>query len=257
MKTPRKGTTMTQTTDGRARATLLALLLMVSLVALALPASADPAGASLTYVSNTTAGAGTPGNRTDPRGTITTITLDGLQQDSFWKGYVGNVTGKLTLDDATGNTIYDWDLTGVTITGEVYATRNSSVSFTGIQCAQDTTVVAEQDFNNMTGTDADSINQTFSGSTHTSFYVGATPVANSTCRAIATYVNDTPQAANESNPFQEILLEDADANLLYVTLIEDAVAGFDTQPYDFQMIVAESDVKSQPTTYYFFTEIGS
>jgi len=242
-------------TTGRARAALLPLLALFILGIVAIPALADPTGASVTYISNSTAGAGSPGNRTDPRGTITTITLDGLQQDGFWKGYVGNVTGKLTLDDASGNTIYDWNLTGVNITGQVYATRNSSVAFTGIQCATNATIGTEETFDNMTGSSVDSINQTFSGNTHRSFYVGTTPIANSTCRAIATYVNDTAQTANESNPFQEILLEDADSNLIYTTIINQGMAGFDSALYDFQMIVGESDVKAQPTTYYFFTEI--
>ncbi len=236
---------------------LLVLALPFSLLLFLQGVSAAPTGATVTYVSNTTASTGTAGNRTDPRSTITTITLNGVQQDSYWKAYVGNVTGVLTLDDASGNTIYDWSLSGVTLTGEVYASRSNSLSFTSVQCAQQSTISAEEAFNNMTSTGADNINNTFSYRNHTSFLVGSTTISANSCPSTATYINDTAQTVNESAKFQEILLEDDTTTLIYTTLIEDNTAGFDGNTYDFQMIVGESDRKTSPTTYYFYTEIGS
>jgi hypothetical protein len=237
--------------------TLLILVgLLASLLAWPVLVAAAPTGASVTFISNTTANASNPGNRTDARGTITTLKLDATQQDGHWKGYVGNVSGKLTLDDANKMTIYDWSLTGVTIQGRVYVTRNASILFASVTCAANATVNTEDGFNNITGTSVDSINQTFVNSTHKAFYVGATPIANSTCRAIATFVNDTPQSISEAMTFQEILLQDSAANLIYTTIIEPNLSGFDSNTYDFQLIVAESGIKVSPTTYYFFTEIG-
>jgi len=236
---------------------LLVIALPFSLLLFLPGASALPSGASVTYVSNSTASTGTPGNRTDPRSTITTLTLNGVQQDSYWKAYVGNVTGVLTLDDASGNTIYDWSLTGVTLTGEVYASRSNSLSFTGVQCAQQSTITTEETFDNMTSTAVDNINNTFSYQNHSSFLVGSTTISANTCPSTATYINDSPQTVNESAKFQEVLLEDGTTTLIYTTLIEDNTVGFDGNTYDFQMIVGESDRKSAPTTYYFYTEIGS
>ena len=219
--------------------------------------SAVPTGASVQFVSQTTANASTPGNRTDAGGTINTILLSATQQDSNWKGYVGNISGKLTLDDATGKTIYDWTLTGVTLSGKVFATRNASVSFTGVSCVTTPTVAAEDAFDNLTTTASDSINSTFSRTVHKQFFVGNQSITNSTCRAIATYVNDTNQSVSESSLFQEVLLQDPGANLIYTTIIEPHRVGYNSQDYDFQMIVGESSVKAIPTTFYFFAEISS
>ena len=161
------------------------------------------------------------------------------------------------MDDANQKTIYDWSLVGVTIQGRVYVSRNASIIFSSTACAANATVNTEDAFNNMTGSSSDSVNQTFLNQTHKGFYVGETPIANNTCRALATFVNDTRQSISESAYFQEILLQDSATNLIYVTIIEPHLAGFDNNSYDFQLIVAESGVKTSPTTYYFFTEIGS
>ncbi len=237
----------------------LALLFVSSslFILLSTGATALPSGAAITNYSTVTRGIGTAENRTDAGGTITTIELSGIQQDSYWKAYVGNVTGVLTLDDASGHTIYDWQLTGLTINGQVYATRNGSVTFTGMECAQPATISAEDSFNNMTASAADSIDRTFNRTVHRGFYVGPTPIANSTCPSTATYVNSTAQNASEGDSFQEILLQDAGANVVYTTLLENSTVGFDGNTYDFQMLVGESGVKPTPTTYYFYTEIGS
>jgi hypothetical protein len=90
---------------------------------------------------------------------------------------------------------------------------------------------------------------------HKSFYVSTTHIANSTCRSIATYVNDAKQAVSESAVFQEVLLTD-NANIVYATLLEDNSIGFDNGRYDFQMIVPEDDTITTPTTYYFYAEIS-
>lgn len=250
---------MAESRKGSPRAfALLALAFLLGSLLFLLPETvALPTGATVTNISTSSVGTGTPENRTDARGTITTLLLDAVQQDQFWKAYVGNVTGVLTLDDAAGNTIYDWSFVGVTITGEVYATRNGSTTFTGIQCAQEATIATEEAFNNMTAGDLDSINSTFNYTEHTPFRVGDT-LLNGNCPCTYTYVNDTKQnVTNASSKFQEILIEDAVANLIYVTLIEDNEPGYDvTRSFDFQMIVAESDTES-PHTYYFFTEISS
>ncbi len=251
---------MTTRNHGRnAFATTLALLFVSSALFILLPTgvTALPSGATITNYSTVTRGIGTPGNRTDVGGTITTMELSGIQQDTYWKAYVGNVSGVLTLDDATGHTIYNWQLTGLSLTGKVFATRNGSITFSGMECAQPATIVAEENFNNMSAIAADSINRTFNETTHESFYVGATPIANSTCPSTTTYINSAQQNVSENASFQEVLLQDADANVVYTTILTNGTAGFDGNQYDFQMIVGESAVKSTPTTYYFYTEIGS
>jgi hypothetical protein len=48
---------------------------------------------------------------------------------------------------------------------------------------------------------------------------------------------------------------DSSQRLIYTTIINASVAGYDNMPYDFQIIVPESAVNAS-TTYYFFTELG-
>ncbi|MBR9692788.1 hypothetical protein GOV07_02535 [Candidatus Woesearchaeota archaeon] len=235
---------------------ILALLFIGS--AIVLPrAVADPAGATVINISTETVGIGNPGNRSDPGGTITTITLNAVQQNLRWKAYVGNVSGYLTLDDSSGNTIYDWTFT-TAINGQVYVSRYDNLTFIGAQCANQTIITAEDTFNNVTIFAAgDTINHTFNYTLHKGFTVtSSTQIANDTCPTTYTYINDSSQGNNASNPFQETLLQDPNDYLMYVTLIEDNVAGYDlARNFDFQLLVAESDQKATPTTYYFYTNL--
>lgn len=242
------------------KATQLALALATIAIAVLLIAQfaiAVPSGASVTFVSQSQAGSGSAGNRSDAGGTITTIILNATSQNGFWKAYVGNVTGALTLDDANGFTIYDWSLNNVTISGEVYTTRNSGVDFTAMECANGTTITTEESFLGMTAGTPDSINGTFNYSVHSGFSVGSTSISNSTCQSTFTYVNDVAQASSETADFQEILLQDNQSILVYTTLIENDATGYDgTNTFDFQMLVGNHN-NATAVTYYFYTEIST
>lgn len=187
-------------------------------------------------------------------GSFTTLVFNATSQNYKWKAYVGNVTGKLTLDDALNYTIYDWRFT--TITGRVYASRNSSIDWNGIKCANRTTVVNEDVSLNISSDSIDSINSTFNMSIHKRFYAANTLIQNSTCPAIATYVNDSSQVINESSKFQEVLLQDNRSTLVYTTIIDAVTRGYDNNYYDFQMILANDETKQAPTPYYFYVELG-
>lgn len=186
-------------------------------------------------------------------GSFTTLILNATTQTPRWKAYVGNVTGKFLLRDASNSTIYDWNITAVA--GEIYTSRNSSITWTSIQCAQNSTIAVEQTGLNITGTKVDSINLTFNTTTHKKFYVGTKLVSNSTCRAIATYVNNSRQAATENATFQEVLLDDTQS-LVYTTILENKAQGYNNGLFDFQLIVAESDINPTPSTYYFWAELS-
>src|SRR3989344_9224311 len=111
---------------------IFALILLGSTVAYAVPS-----GPVVTLIANETKqpGAATIINTTG--GSITTIRLNATTQNLRWKAYVGNVTGRLTLDDANDNTIFDWTLTNVV--GEVYATRFSgNINWSGVNCSNST-----------------------------------------------------------------------------------------------------------------------
>ncbi len=233
----------------------LVLFMIISFTAIsALAQTADPEGASIIWNETETKTASAASFINTSGGSFTTMVIYGETQDPRWKAYVGNVTGRMTLDDADNYTIYDWSIT--TVSGEVYASRNDSITWDSIQCAQESDITAEETLMNHTTTAQDSINSTFWNSVHKEFYVGTRKIQNSTCRAIATWVNDTAQAPSEEALFQEVLLTDTNS-LVYTTILHDSVHGFNFQDYDFQMIVAEKDLPgTQATPYYFWVEIS-
>lgn len=220
---------------------------------------ADPSGASI--VSNETASqpTRTPESRNDSGGTITTIILSSIQQNNRWKAYVGNVSGYLSLDDAAGNTIYDWNVGG-TASGELYVTRYASVSFANITCITDGNISAESAYMNMTLAQQDGVNMTFNYTSHQAITIGTVPPVSlgaNSCRSTATYVNDTRQAAMDgSQLFQEVLAQDQASRVVYITILNNDQTGFNNRSYDFQIIVPENPVNLSQTVYYFFTELS-
>ncbi|MFA6073380.1 MAG: hypothetical protein WC758_04670 [Candidatus Woesearchaeota archaeon] len=225
----------------------LALLLSTTLI------FAAPSGITITSNSTEQPVETAASSLTTAGGTFTTLTLNGTFQNPRWKAYVGNISGILTLDDSAGYSIYDWNL--ISISGEVYVSRNASVTWSNINCSNVANITSEDRFLNINSSSADSINKTFNTSVHRGFYVGTKQIINSSCRSVATYLNDTRQSANENAKFQEVTLSDS-VNLVYAILLEDNVLGYDNSRYDFQLIVPEDETKVTPTTYYFYAEIS-
>lgn len=215
-----------------------------------------PAGPVINYVSNSTAASVSTSRNQDEKGTITVININSNQQDYKWKAYVGNVTGKLALDDATTSTIYDWSL--ATINGEVYVSRASSINWANVSCVNQTVINNEQAFFGMSPLARDSINGTFNHTVHASFLVGTKNITASSCRSAFTYVNDAAQTISETAKFQEILLrDDIVGSMIYTTILEQDQLSYDgSSTYDFQLIVAENESSTTPTNYYFYVELG-
>ncbi|MBN2052997.1 hypothetical protein JW756_05830 [Candidatus Woesearchaeota archaeon] len=214
--------------------------------------NAIPQGATITYNYTEDATIRSPASHTAAGGSFTTLTLNVSSQTSKWKAYVGNVTGKITLDNANNMTIYDWVLT--TMQGEVYAARNT-ITFSSLTCANRTNITTEDAALNINSSSEDSINKTFTQQKHQSFVIGgAGTISNSTCYSVATYINDTQQTPAENATFQEMLLSDG-ASLVFVTLLNDNKAGFDLGTYDFQLILPD-DPTDTSTAYYFYAELG-
>lgn len=237
------------------RMSIIVFILVLSILFITkLSLAALPTNPEIIYNSSSTAAPKPSLYLNTTGGSFTNLMFNATSQNYKWKAYVGNVTGKLTLDDSTNYTIYDWSFSS--ITGKVYASRNASVDWNSISCANTSTLTKEDSELNISSTSIDSINSTFNMSTHKSFYAANTQIQNSTCPAIATYVNDTTQTINESAKFQEILLRDTGNNLIYTSIIDSNTIGYDNNRYDFQMIVANDESIAAPTPYYFFVELG-
>ncbi|MBW2997312.1 hypothetical protein KY349_03155 [Candidatus Woesearchaeota archaeon] len=183
-------------------------------------------------------------------GTITTLNINATTQNPHWKAYVGNISGELALQDASGNAVYDWNITSME--GEIYATRKSTVAdWDSIVCANLTHIQSEETALNMTSSSEDSILNTFNEKSHVAFYAGLTSVAANSCNSTNLYVN-----SQASSDFEELLLYDG-SYVVYAALLEDSITGFDGTEYDFQMILPDSGLEGSqtPETYYFYVEL--
>jgi hypothetical protein len=232
----------------------IVLLLLIFGLTLFSSVMALPVGPSLTFNSTTNSTPRPAVAITTAGGTFTTLVLNATSQTYRWKAYVGNVSGKLALADATNKSIFDWSVTSVT--GEVYATRsNVAIDWSSISCADTALINNEDTYMNMSLVSPDSINKTFNNTIHRSFYVGTVNIPSSSCRAIATYVNGSAQIPSENAAFQEILLKDGLSNLIFTTLVNSSTFGYNNQKYDFQMILPENEYNPTPTNYYLYVEL--
>ena len=188
----------------------------------------------------------------DSKGRIHTVRFNATQPDEDWKGYVGNVSGKLVLWDAQNYSLFDWTFS--TINGEVYATRGDTVTWTTLECANSSHIATEDAALNHVATQSDRINNTFSNSTHPAFFTGSTEFTQDNCSfSVYTYTNNTI----EGKAFPEVLIyESTNHNVIYTAILNDSTAGFDNNLYDFQMIVSEDSSKSANIGYYFYVEVG-
>lgn len=191
---------------------------------------------------------------TTPGGSFTTLVLNGTFQTQKWKAYVGNVSGVVVLQDSSEQRIYDWNL--AVISGEVYVSRNETVQWTGISCADQTAISTEDTYLTLNSSKVDSINNTFNNTIHKEFYVGTTKINASSCRSIATYVNGVQQTLDENADFQEVILEDPANNVVFTTILENSQQGYNLDNLDFQLIVPEDETNVNPTPYYFYVEIS-
>lgn len=232
-------------------ATLFFLILALALFSFAV--FGTPVGPTITYVENGSSAikAATPRSQ-DERGTIITVRMNVTQQSLYWKAYVGNVSGLITLDDSNNYTIYDWTLS--TIEGEVYATRKSTTAdWASIVCAQTSQVETEANTLNHSADKSDNLNSTFGRNNHTQFYVGNVQFTASVCNyTLYPYVNDSTQ----NSDFVEVLLYDG-SDIIYTTILNNSITGYSEQPYDFQMLVGEKGQEGSvtPSTYYFYVEL--
>lgn len=233
---------------------LLLVTILVGLFMLTYSAWADPSGTSISSNSTDPGGTSTAANRSDEGGTITTLVLNAVQQNTKWKAYLGNITGTLTLDDSNGQTIFDWSLAAAGISGEVYVTRASSITWANTNCSTIGTINTEHTALGISGNSVDSINATFNETTHPEIVVAGLTISANQCNyASSTFVSDARQA-QASATFPEVLLQDG-TNLIYATPINQDQTSYDgSTTADFQLIVAD-DPTVTDTTYFFYAEI--
>lgn len=184
-------------------------------------------------------------------GNVTQVNIDALTITQSWQGYFGNITGTITLDDASNNTFYNWSL--ATSSGEVYATRAATPTWSGTACATNANRTTEETALGQTGADGDSVTATFNTTDHPAFAVGADSIALDSCYS----TNAFSGGSHDTSRFHQVLLSDGAGNIVYSTIIDGDQTGFDSETYDFQLLVGEDEHSGSegPTTYYFWVEL--
>lgn len=226
--------------------------------------SDDPAGVKSIVIGSTSSFNGSlylPGNITAQAGNITNIQLTAVGPTQFWQGYYGEITGEIVLEDASGNTLYNWSDTEPQ--GQIFAAISSNISWVNVTCMDDTgdvTLATEEAFYGMTSADADGITETFTFNNHPSFTISGNTISG--CNTSWTFDDNGSQQLR----FPMILLEDDENNFgIYATFIENRdtgnltdVTGFDGATHDFQFMVPENGTNNNVvlTTYYFWTILG-
>lgn len=260
---------------------VFSLLVCIAIIsAMSMNAYAVPVGPVVTLKGNLTPNAtvatkvNSTVNGSSPGGYIFIMTMDIRQQNTRWKAYVGNVTGTFALDDANTNTFYQWSLTS--IAGEVYSTRASgTVTWAQINCTWAAEGALRASLSNRTIEERenaalghvnqdDNITATFDRTNHSSVTIGSIVVGKNQCFTLQTWQNDNEQSFSDSDDanFTQIIMYDGtnttNGNVVYVTPIEANIEGFNSNLYDFQMIVPENAGIgfSSSTAYYFYVELS-
>ena len=183
-------------------------------------------------------------------GNVTELSITGISVTRYWQGFYGNITGTIILADSTGNNFYDWNVS--TPTGQVYASRNDSITWSSVNCAVAGDITTEESFLGHQSSAPDSITNTFTSTTHPSILVGSNTIDN--CFATQAY----DSTGEQNNAFHQILLNGG-GDMIYTTIIENTTtAGFNNVPWHFQLLVGEPGAGANATTttpYYFYLEL--
>lgn len=230
---------------------LLVIIFLVGIIFATSFILALPGNPAITSVSNSTGTNSNNGFINISGGYIATINLTANFQNTRWKAFIGNVTGKFALNDAGGSTIFDWTLS--TTTGRVYATRDSgTIEWGSINCSNSTHLAAENVQLAHNGSSSDNLIATFDDTTHNPFFAAGKFITANLCPTLNTYQNNVSQDTD----FEEMALYDG-TSLVYATVLEDNVVGYNGAPYDFQMLVPEngSATWTGAIAYYLYVEL--
>jgi len=237
------------------KTTVITAMLMGSLLLAALALADQPTGVnSVTVVKSERANLSqAPQSTQAAAGNVTELSITATAITTGWQGFFGNITGSITLEDASGNVFYNWSGLG-SISGEVYASRDNAVTWSTVNCSNSTTISNENAFLGKASSDPDSVTNTFSATSHPSFLVGTINITANSCPS----TNAFSGGSQVSNRFYQVLLQDGDGDVIYTTLIDQDQVGFDSKQYDFELLVGENgNATSQATTtYYFYIELS-
>ena len=248
----------------------LFLLIQVSMVL-----AIQPFGANYTIINSTRATPDEAQSIQAQAGNVTEINIFGYSPTQSWQGYFGNITGTIQLADVSDNIMYNWSLASPE--GEIYTSTSNSINWANIQCLNYTSDGTYLDESGQGGTtsqhgtnlsqletlfgiefdDVDGINETFNligAGTHNLFYTNNLEFQEGECQSTRLF---SSAGAGENDKFEEVLLyEPTTQSVVFASLLNEDVLGFDGRTHDFEMLVPEDGhgTDTSTTTYYFYEE---
>ncbi|MCK4997495.1 hypothetical protein KAS08_04270 [Candidatus Pacearchaeota archaeon] len=249
------------------------ILAALILFQISLVLAVQPFGAETTFINSTRAPIDEAQSIQAQAGNVTEINIFGYSPTQTWQGYFGNITGTIQLADAGDNVMYNWSLASPQ--GEIYASTNDSINWANIQCFNFT---AEGNYNPETGNegntsmygtnltqleelfnidwdDVDGVNETFNLFDHDKFYTNNLEFSENECRSTRLFGD----AGNGTDgEFEEVLMyEPTTRSVVFASIIDEDVMGFDNRSHDFQMLVLEDGhgTDTEESTYYFYVEL--
>lgn len=217
----------------------MTMMLLSTLVAFSLvfigSASAAPTGANITGTANETwSWTPTSTSFTAYGGNITEMNLSAYQVTGSWVGFWGQLSGGVTLRDASGHIFYEWTVSNMT-DAAVYACNESSVSWSSITAA---TAANLPSYINDGGTD--DFNNTFTAQeTFTSASLSVNNVNYTTTQGTANFKTYA-------------LYDTTNTVLIWAGKAINNGGAFNSETADYQ-ILAPADSSGQ--TYYFYLEM--
>ena len=216
--------------------------------------SAATAG-NFTIIATETASADAAGTDIARGGYITSVDLSASSQTVKWQGYFGEIDGTVTLEDASGNQMYEWNWVSEQ-GGTVFAVaRESSAPIWTDTYNNDVTREELDSVWGYTGSDTAAI--TFddpNGSTE--FDVAGYTVPMDGRDALYTLLQN-----GSDSTFEEVLLTDQETvdgkeDFIFACRIDDDAADFQGSTSDYQLIVPDTIAADTTTTYYFYVEMS-
>lgn len=252
------------------------LLATAAILQISLSLAVQPFGANYTFVNSTRAAPDSPAQIEAIAGNVTEINIEGFTTTQSWQGYFGNITGTIQLADAGDNQMYNWSLASPQ--GEIYASTSNSISWPNIQCLNfsatgtygaeagnggttsqyGTNLTQFEELFGIAPDDVDGVNETFNligAGTHDLFYTNNLEFSEGECQSTRLFSNI---GAGENDKFEEVLLyEPTTQSIVFTSLIDEDVLGFDGRSHDFEMLVAEDGhgTDTSTTPYYFYVEL--
>ncbi len=203
-------------------------------------------------------------------GNITQLTLTAISQTRAWQGYWGNVSGTITLDDASNYTFYNWS--AAEPRGYIYATLVSAgvPSWLNVQCFDKANNASLFDqYYGINPDDYDNVTNTYNTTLDALPAPQTVYIVNNsftTCPATTIWQSDAYQPGN----FVNYLMYDSSAaqgnqSWVFGTVIENKNIGnktdipcYNGQLCDFQLLVGENGhgTNTGVTPYYVWVDLS-